>query len=132
MTEAQILRFAKKKLIEKGSMVYIQVPFLSRCIDMVLLDGDEIISIEFKLHDWRKAVIQSKDHLLGVDKAYICIPARENPSDQLLETLKEHGIGLFFFYKESEPLKEILPAQKSNLIWPTTREWLLNTISYAK
>lgn len=132
MTEAQILKFAKKKLDERGLKVFIQVPFLSRCIDMVILDGEEVISIEFKLHDWRKAIVQSRDHLLGVDRAYICIPARENISKILLENLKEHGIGLYFFYRDSEPLKEVLPAQKSDLIWPTTRQWLLNTISYAR
>lgn len=131
MTEAQILKYAQKKLTEQGSKVFVQVPFLSRCIDMVIIDGKEVISIEFKLHDWRKAIIQSKDHLLGVDRAYICLPARENTSEELLESLKEHGIGLFFFYRENDPLKEILPAQKSDLIWPTTRRWLLDTISYA-
>lgn len=132
MTETQILNFTRKKLTKRGSKVFVQVPFLSRCIDMVIIDGEEIISVEFKLHDWRKAIAQSRDHLLGVDKAYVCLPARETPSEILIENLKEHGIGLFFFYRDDEPLKEMLPAQKSELTWATTRQWLLNTITYAR
>lgn len=131
MNESQIVRFTIKKLKEKGGQVFIQVPFLSRCIDMVIVDGDQIISIEFKLHDWRKAVIQSKDHLLGVDRAYVCLPARENVSKELIDHLSQNGIGLYFFYKNEEPLKEVLPAQESQLLWPTSRQWLLNTL-YAK
>lgn len=131
MNESQILKFTKKKLKEKGKHVFVQVPFLSRCIDMVILDGDQIISIEFKLHDWRKAIIQSEDHLLGVNKAYICLPGREKISKKFKAHLDQNGIGLYFFYRSEEPLKEVVSAQESQLIWPTSREWLLNTI-YAK
>ena len=52
-----------------------EVPFLSRCIDVILINEyDEIISIEFKVSKWRHAIEQAKNHKLGADKAYICLP----------------------------------------------------------
>lgn len=91
-----------------------EIPFLSRCIDLVLIcQNDEIQSIEFKVKKWREAIEQAKQHKLGADKTYICLPKRE-PSQLLLASLEEARIGLYLYCPDEErKMQEYLPAPKS-------------------
>ena len=55
--------------------IVLEVPFLSRCIDMVLVNEKGVIfTIEFKISNVRHAITQAKDHAMGADYAFICIP----------------------------------------------------------
>lgn len=95
-----------------------EVPFLSRCIDIVMLnDSDEIISIEFKVSKWRHAIEQAINHKLGADKAYICLPMR-NITATLSNAVEEAGIGLLLYDETSEiKITEAIPLrdEKSNI-----------------
>jgi hypothetical protein len=103
-----------------------EVPFLSRSIDMVLITlDDEIISIEFKLKDWKQAIKQAVDHKNGSDRAYICMP---KPSmgfkDDFLNELNEKGIGLIEFLPDSrDGIREIIAAKENK------NRWIPNIIS---
>ena len=106
-----------------------EVPFLSRCIDVILINEyDEIISIEFKVSKWRHAIEQAKNHKLGADKAYICLPER-NISEVLKKAVVDAGVGLFLFdSSKADVIYEAIPApsQKENI--PVFRNILLETI----
>lgn len=83
-------------------MVKSEVPFLSRCIDVVIVDqNDKIISIEFKISKWRHAIEQATNHKLGSDAAYICLPKRKIP-DILSSAVTEAGIGLLLYDPDSK------------------------------
>lgn len=87
-----------------------EVPFLSRCIDVVLLDqANEVVSIEFKVSKWRHAIDQAKNHKLGADKAYICLPERKL-TDILSQAVYEAGIGLLFLETDPPKVYEVIPA----------------------
>ncbi|HCC52824.1 MAG TPA: hypothetical protein DEQ30_12870 [Porphyromonadaceae bacterium] len=88
-----------------------EVPFLSRCIDLVLVTKDyKTVTIEFKIKNWREALAQAKNHKLGADKSYICLPEK-SPSIKLLELLDKEQIGLYL-YNPSAPciIAEYYPA----------------------
>lgn len=105
-----------------------EVPFLSRCIDIVILnDSNEIISIEFKVSKWRHAIEQATNHKLGADKAYICLPKR-NITSKLSGAIEEAGLGLLLYDENNEEkiFEAIKPQQKSNNI-AAFREILLET-----
>jgi len=91
-----------------------EVPFLSRCIDMVMTtDANETITIEFKVKDWRHALAQVRNHKLGADRAYICLP-QIVPSKGLLNALNEENVGLFLYSPDGqETMYEYLPAPKN-------------------
>lgn len=106
-----------------------EVPFLSRCIDLVLISSNgEIISIEFKIKNWRHAIEQAKNHMLGADRAYICLPEK-NLSKQLHEALEDSSIGLFF-YSPDKPNKmiEAVPAPQNNHKVTVFQTMLKNTV----
>lgn len=128
MSEAQMVKMVEKRLLAKEKRVYVEVPFLSRCIDMVIINQNEIISIEFKIGNWKKAIKQAKDHSLGADKAYICLPPRKKISDELREELAKNGIGLYFYRETEYPLEEIIPAGSSKLKWDVPGQWLLDAL----
>ncbi len=113
MTESEMVGMCRA-YIERcfpGTRVACEVPFLSRCIDMVLLTGTETVTIEFKLHDWRQAIKQARDHKLGANRAYVCMPYRKQ-SDAMIRALDKEGIGLLF-YMDDGTMAEARPAVRN-------------------
>ena len=112
------------------SLVRQEVPFLSRCIDIVLLDQEEnLISIEFKISKWRHAIEQAKSHMLGADKAYICLPERRVTAS-LVNAIQEAGLGLLFFSTNGEEaIYEVVPAPNDKKNIPAFRDMLLVNVS---
>ena len=105
-----------------------EVPVLGRSADLAYVRDESLITVEFKLRDWRKAVLQARDHLLGADYCYVCMPKR-GVSDLMRLELKTAGIGLLFFREdEGWPFEEIIEARRSNHIWETARGWALEYI----
>ncbi len=119
--------FLKKQ--EKYKIAKQEVPFLSRCIDVVLMNrNDEVISIEFKISKWRHAIEQAKNHKLGADKAYICLPERQM-SKALYLAIQEAGIGLLLYDPErKDRIHEVIPAPDQNSNIPVFRTMLLSNL----
>ncbi len=103
--------------LKNVKMIKREVPFLSRCIDIVVLDNeDNIITIEFKVHKWRQAIEQASNHKLGADKAYICLPKRK-VTNTLFNALTDAGLGLFLFDEENEiKMIEAISVESKNSI----------------
>jgi hypothetical protein len=106
-----------------------EVPFLSRCIDMVIFTKDKrTITIEFKIKNWRKALEQAKNHRLGADKSYICLPSKKL-SEDLLDLLRTENIGLFLYNPNLKysPMDEFFPAPLNNKKIKIFNDMLINT-----
>ena len=118
------------KILKKRNdidLVATQVPILGRYSDLVYVKRKTIYSVEFKLSNWKKAFIQSKDHKFGADYCYICMPARSF-KEEFLKSLSDNGIGLLLFCNDKNwPFKEILKAKKTKQTFTFVRE---NTINY--
>jgi len=127
MTEQDMVEAVVGRLRRNGISAAVGVPFMWRCIDLLLVGEDCIEAIEFKLRDWRRGIRQAQDHLLGADYAYICIPSRE-PTAQLAQACAESGIGLLLFDAGShEPFEVAIPATRSDRVWQPGRTWLVET-----
>ena len=103
-----------------------EIPFLSRCIDIVMIDDfNEIISIEFKVKKWRHAIEQAVNHNLGADKAYICLPKRSITAT-LRNAIEEAGVGLLMYdNSQTDKVVEAIPAKKEKHNISVFREMLL-------
>ena len=98
-----------------------EVPLLGRCVDLVFMKKKSLTSIEFKLTNWRRAIKQARDHRLGVDFAYVCMPEREVTEEMRFE-FEQAGVGLFFYQKNGEwPFKVVVKAPQSKEVWSTAR-----------
>jgi hypothetical protein len=127
-TEQAYVLDAYKRLRKEGVPSLWEAPIMGRSVDLVYLDEGDLISIEFKLTDWRKGLRQARDHQIGADFAYLCIPNRE-PSEALRVAAKEAGVGLLRFSDGlGWPFEIIQHALRSTLTWSVVREQLLGRL----
>lgn len=74
-----------------------QIPSYNRVIDFGGINfKNELIGIEYKLHDWRRALKQADSHRMTFDYLYILLPERKYAND-LIEEAKKNGIGIIIF-----------------------------------
>lgn len=99
ISEHEMVNKAVSYLKNKGYDVATEVPFLQRSIDVVYKKEEKFVAIEFKLNNWRRALIQARTHNYGADEVYICIPEpkRGDISELLKEELNKTNIGLILF-----------------------------------
>lgn len=108
--------------------VYIEVPVFCRSVDLVIQEKQnaEIFAIEFKLHDWKRAIQQAQSVGLCFDYLYICLPKPKTNSSasKISDTCISNGVGLIFYDTDviltpnSNPdlvannLKDLLPSKR--------------------
>ena len=126
MEEKKYIIKAYNILNKRKDIQYIaqEVPILGRYVDLVFIKDNKIYTIEFKLNNCKKALTQSKDHMLGADFCYICMPPRKF-KDEFLKSVSVAGVGLFTFQNNKEwPFLEMIKAKKSkkkyNFVWKKT------------
>jgi hypothetical protein len=136
MTEIYIQEQVINILKGKYSIVRDEVPVLTRCADIIYKNNkNELISIEIKLTNWKKASEQAKDHLLVVDRAYICMPEPKQ-KQQLIKKIGAYitneRIGLLFYSEINgkKKLNQVKKAEKNNKYWAPSRN-LLEKYLYA-
>lgn len=98
------------KILETQNLVFaVEVPFMNRSVDLVFYKEGKIKAIEFKLHDWKKAIKQAKVHSLGADEIYICLPYNLyfNRVEQMKEVLEINHCGLILFNTDTKQIDEI-------------------------
>ena len=126
-TEDALINTAVDRLAPLGLEVFLGVPCLSRCIDMVIVQGTLPVAIEFKLHDWRRGIDQAAEHRLAVDRTYVCLPPRK-VSAAMKEAFAESGVGLLFLGGSEWPFQEVCPAKGSEVKWPIAEAWLRDSL----
>ena len=125
VSEYQLVASAYRKLRRKlGHTVGCNVPILGRSADLVYIDGINLVAVEFKLENWRRAIAQARDHRLAADYAYVCMPKR-TLTREMLSALIAAGVGLrFYSARGTWPFVTVLEAPRSEEIWPVARSWL--------
>lgn len=116
-----------KTTLQPGYMVFEEVGLFNRSIDMVLLNKSKLITVEFKINNWRQAVRQIRGHLIAADFAYLCMPKRRIP-EQLLSLLTINGIGLFLYDFHSERLTENIRPKRSQYQYAYYKQSLINRL----
>src|SRR5207247_1503135 len=91
-TEQSYVRAALIALRRLGVPCVWEGALLGRSVDLIFLEGEDVCTVEFKKHDWRRAVKQARDHLLGADYAYVCLAERK-PSDACFAAAEKAGVG---------------------------------------
>jgi len=110
------------RLRTAGVRCVLEVPCLSRCIDMLLVCGPWYVAVEFKMHAWKRGLAQATDHLLAVDYSVVCMPERL-VSARMREAFIDAGVGLWLAPSAYAIRVPIEPAP-SDQIWSVARQWL--------
>lgn len=115
---------AHKRLRAMGIPSRREAPLMGRSIDLMYIHDGDLITVEFKLTDWRRALDQARDHQIGSDFSYICLP-QGSASSELEAEAKRAGVGLFFFVEGAAwPFITAVNALRSAIASPFARESL--------
>lgn len=116
------------KVLSKEYETFTEVPLYNRVIDAVLLKDNRLITVEFKIKDWRRALGQIKTHLLAADYAYLCMPKIKVPG-AMMPLLSRMGVGLWLFDVEKKTLAEMLKPEPSYLQQLILKEKILKYLA---
>lgn len=118
-TEKHLVRNIVSYLEKKGYSIALEVPFLSRSIDIVYkTKSGELIAIEAKMDYCKRAFNQAKYCLLGASRVYVCLPERRI-ADNIRQRFLNMGIGLIHADKPSngkKRLKFVIKADKNKTL----------------
>ena len=121
-TEQAYVLDAYKRIRSQGVPSLWEAPLLGRSVDLLFQQNGNLITVEFKLKNWRRGITQARDHRLGGDYAYVCMAGTE-PTNALREAVVDAGVGLFVFIDDSDwPFRIEVPAPRSTITWNAARE----------
>lgn len=130
ISEETLVKHAVERLQQTdGVSVGTEVPLAGRLVDLVYVQAEEVFTIEFKLADWRRALRQARDHLLGADKAFVCMPPRKVSQD-MRDEFERAGIGLLFFRDDWDwPFELVIEAPPSQETWVVARRQVYEVVA---
>jgi hypothetical protein len=111
----KVLNYFKKK----DKNIFSEVPFMSRIIDLVILEEEEITSYELKVRKWKYAVEQMKEHRIASSYCYLCMPKQivsQKLSEKIIEELDFYGFGFALWNESSGEIEKVLISRKSEFL----------------
>jgi hypothetical protein len=97
-----------------------EVAILGRSADLAFLVNDDLITVECKVSDWRRALRQARDHKIVADYAYICLHLPK-VTDALRDATGQEGIGVVLWDRELDTFSVVIPARRSEKPWAAAR-----------
>ena len=130
-TEQGYVRSVLIKLRRLGVPCAWEAALLGRSVDLALFHNEARWTVEFKKRDWRKALEQSRDHLLGADFAYVCL-AELKPSEACLDAAHDAGVGVLRLRQGNGwPFEVVRKAPRSVEVWEVARDRLISQLRTA-
>ena len=109
--------------------VYLEVPVFCRSVDLVLHDEKhkKLTAIEFKLHDWKKAIMQAQTVGICFDYLSICLPKPKtsNAVVKVTEACISNKVGLIFYDTLSERFETVVRSPMTSAVWKTQKEKII-------
>ena len=113
-----------------------EVPVYSRSVDMVEYDTEKecLTAVEFKIHDWKRAIQQLISVAACFDYLVLCIPKpkTEQCSKNIENTCVSLGIGLFYWDSADDTFSHVCLEQQTNQIWKVQKEQIIDYMNEAE
>ncbi len=125
-----VISFCRILKKEKVSFA-VEVPFYERSIDLVYIDPSKNFhALEFKINDWRKAVLQARYCASGADFVYICLPQKKYNS-RIEKEVELAGCGLVLFDTKTKGIKIAKKQKRSSSHWDGAASLLKEGFDYS-
>ena len=118
--------FSKERDLEKAAIPFLRtsgykftfsVPLSNRVVDLAAIDEQgNLIGIEFKLSDWKRALTQARRSKNAFDFVFVCVPGGRY-TDKLVREASTHGVGVMTFDRVTKGIKIQLPAVRVEQQW---------------
>lgn len=110
-----------------------EVPVYSRSVDMVEYDAEtgNLTAVEFKIHDWKRAIQQLISVAACFDYLVLCIPKpkTEQCSKNIENTCISLGIGLFYWDAFDDTFIHVCLEQQTSQIWKVQKEQIIHYVN---
>ncbi len=119
MNEALLHERVFDYYMQQKKTIFSEVPFMSRIIDLVILEEEDITSYELKIKKWKYAIEQMKEHRVASSYCYLCMPRQsvsEKLAKKIVEELTFYGFGFVLWDEDLAVIEKILPAKKSEFL----------------
>jgi len=116
MNENQLNKNVFNYYSKLDKKIYSEIPFMSRVIDLVLIENDTIITFELKMKNWKKAIEQMQEHCIGSDYCYLLMPKSnisQNVKIKIKRELSFYGFGFYLWDEDTSSLINTLEPKKS-------------------
>lgn len=103
----------------KQKQIFSEVPFMSRKIDLVLLEKDSITTYELKIKKWKHAIEQMKEHRIAANYCYLLMPMEavgRKLRQKITDELSFFGFGFSLWNEDAGEINTVLTAQNSGFI----------------
>lgn len=127
--EHELELVSEKYFVDNGFKFLKQVPLYNRIIDLVAIDSDGLLlSVEFKLRNWKRALEQALANSNSFDFSYVCVPGGRY-MENLIENAKESGIGVMVYDDEVGTIKIVFKAERKTNKWRPNEIYLRNYLN---
>jgi len=126
--QEMVIKFCQT--LEKAWQAFaVEVPLFHRSIDVVYLDQNgKYYAIEFKLKNWKQAINQARDYMMGANFTFICIP-KHIFNEKIENAVLEHWFGIIIFDEEKWEFQEARKPKEEH--WFNGRFLLQRGFEYA-
>lgn len=122
-------RFVDKFKYSQKVLLYLEVPAFSRSVDLVMQNVSDlsIMAIEFKIHDWKRAILQAQSVALCFDYLSICLPKPKTLKgcQTVINACKTNGVGLYFYNTQLTSFEKILSSPKTKTMWEAQKKRII-------
>lgn len=109
-----------------------EVPVFCRSVDLVKYNQKEraVTAVEFKTHNWKRALEQVISTSVSFDYLEICVqkPKTRKVQEKIITTCGEHGVGIYFMENEKQQFEHVLLPQKVRRMWEVQKTQVIQFI----
>ena len=109
-----------------------EVPVFCRSVDLVKYDQKEraVTAVEFKTHNWKRAIEQVVSTAVSFDYLEICVqkPKTQKVQEKIIKRCGELGVGIYFMESEKQQFEHVLLPQKVKKMWEVQKTQVIQFI----
>ena len=127
MKESWIVNAILSYLQSRGLTVATEVANFHRSVDILALnDNGELWAIECKVSDMKRAIAQSKTHLLSADRVFIATKHKKL-REETIKRIRDAELGLVYVL-DDESIRIRLSGKRKTTPWSRSRNRLLQRL----
>lgn len=130
ITELELRKLFIEQQVTAEVALHVEVPVFSRSVDLVAQNiyNKSLAAIEFKLHDWKRAILQVQSVALCFDYLYICLPMpkTEYGRKSILDQCLQNGVGVYFYVFEDACFEMALTSPQTSTVWAAQKKQIVS------
>lgn len=115
-SERELVKIVVNYLREENYSIWLEVPNMGQSVDIVATKNGDLIFIEAKISNWKRALAQCKGHEIVADYIYVAISS-VYLSDEFINASKKLGYGIIHCNPYNLQCSKVLRARRNTFIW---------------